>query len=73
MTDEEEDRLRKIIHREVQARLLKVPFNLEEAEFCQDMRWHYPRAYRRIQNGVLEEFNCTIERMNQLKNERLGG
>jgi hypothetical protein len=72
MTDEEEARVREVIRAEVQARMLKVPFEFDsqDAGFCDDMRWHYPRAYQRITKEVLDEFHCSIDRINELKSKK---
>lgn len=72
MTDEDEERLRQIIRREVQALMLKVPFRHddEDSQFANDRQWHYPRAYQRITKEVLEEFNVDIKRIDKLKDER---
>ena len=77
MTDEEEEKVREFIRMEVQARLLRAPIEIDHKgydtqsafAFCDDMRWHYPRAYQRITKEVLEEFNVDINRINKLKDE----
>lgn len=72
MTDEEEARVREIIRREVQALMLKAPFEHgdSDSQFVNDMQWHYPRAYQRITKEVLDEFNVNIKRIDKLKDER---
>lgn len=74
MTDEEEEKLRGLIRREVQALLLRVPFTHgDDIYFCNDMQWHYPRAYQRVVREVLDEFNTDIKRIDRLKDERRKG
>lgn len=72
MTDEEEARVREILRREMQALILKAPFEHSgvDLNFFSDMKWHYPRAYQRITKEVLEEFNVNIKRIDKLKDER---
>lgn len=72
MTDEDEERVREILRREVQALMLKVPFTHGhgDSQFANDMQWHYPRAYQRITKEVLAEFNVDIKRIDRLKDER---
>lgn len=75
MTDEDEERVREILRREVQALMLKVPFEHGDSDsrFANDMQWHYPRAYQRITKEVLAEFNINIKRIDKLKDERRKG
>lgn len=72
MTDEEEARVRELISMEVQARILKVRFiyDRDDIEFCSDMRSRYPRAYRRISDSVLAQYNITRKQIEELINEQ---